>query len=285
MLNRRRRRKRGKCSTNLRIAPPVRCSFGRPADPSAPHFLRAAPRLPRLASRFSGMTFDDFLRRRRLDVDAFRSAEPVRAAQWADWYAQMHPDSFLLQIKMVLNDVRRRYHLAEAPAPPPAVEGAAVPARPSGRRARPVGPTVSDANPTVSDANPTVSDANPTVSDANPTVSDANPTVSNGNPTVSNANPTVSNENTTVSNENTTVSNENTTVSNENPTARPARPRPVIRRPAAGSEVPAAPAEAAPEAAAEQPETVVPAPKPAARPRPIIRRPSPPPAEGEASGE
>ncbi len=84
------------------------------------------------------MEFDDYLRRRRLDVAAFRAAEPARAAQWEAWYSQLHPDSFLLQVKMVLNDVRRRYHLAEAPAPSPPAEGAAP--RAAGRRARPLGP-------------------------------------------------------------------------------------------------------------------------------------------------
>ena len=83
------------------------------------------------------MEFDDFLRRRRLDVAAFRAAEPARTAEWAAWYAQLHPDSFLLQVKQILNDVRRRYHLAEAPAPS-GVEGSAP--RAAGRRARPIGP-------------------------------------------------------------------------------------------------------------------------------------------------
>ena len=84
------------------------------------------------------MNFDGYLRRRRLDPDAFRAADPARAALWAAWYADSHPDSFLLRIKQELNDIRRRYHLAEAPPPPPPAEGAA--ARPSGRRARPIGP-------------------------------------------------------------------------------------------------------------------------------------------------
>lgn len=130
------------------------------------------------------MTFDDFLRRRRLDVGAFRTAEPARAAEWEAWYAQMHADSFLLQVKQVLNDVRRRYHLAEAPAPP-AARPVAPGLRPD-RRARPIGPvtdipilaaeTAPGMPPTKAEMLPAAAETTLTPPEMVPTAAEASPT-------------------------------------------------------------------------------------------------------------
>ncbi|MBK0403294.1 hypothetical protein I5M27_09875 [Adhaeribacter sp. BT258] len=90
------------------------------------------------------MTFEEYLTKRRVNVAAFAAAEPQRFAEWQLWYSQMHPESFYVMVKMVLNDVRRNFWLAEVPKPvvAPASEAAAAgaPARPAGRRAAIPGP-------------------------------------------------------------------------------------------------------------------------------------------------
>ena len=85
------------------------------------------------------MTFEEYLTKRRVNVAAFAAAEPQRFAEWQNWFGQMHPESFYMFVKMVLNDVRRNYWLAEVSKPVVAAETAenqtATPARPAGRRA------------------------------------------------------------------------------------------------------------------------------------------------------
>ena len=63
------------------------------------------------------MTFEEYLTKRRVNVAAFAAGEPPRFAEWQVWYGQMHPESFYLMVKMVLNDVRRKFWLAEVPKP------------------------------------------------------------------------------------------------------------------------------------------------------------------------
>ena len=59
------------------------------------------------------MTFEEYLTKRRIDVAAFAAGDPARFAEWQLWFSQMHPDSFLVEVKMVINDVRRFSVLAE----------------------------------------------------------------------------------------------------------------------------------------------------------------------------
>ena len=84
------------------------------------------------------MTFEQYLTKRRVNVAAFAAAEPQRFAEWQNWFGQMHPESFYMLVKMVLNDVRRNYWLAEVPKPvatPESETAAVAPTRPAGRRA------------------------------------------------------------------------------------------------------------------------------------------------------
>jgi len=80
------------------------------------------------------MTFEEDLTKRRIDVAAFATGDPNRFAEWQHMYSQMHPNSFYVAVKMVINDVRRRFWLAEAikAAPVPVTE---APAKPAARRA------------------------------------------------------------------------------------------------------------------------------------------------------
>lgn len=55
------------------------------------------------------MTFDEYLELKRIDTERFRQAEPTRYAEWEREYKLMHPDSFTVQKKFLLNDTRRKY--------------------------------------------------------------------------------------------------------------------------------------------------------------------------------
>ena len=83
------------------------------------------------------MTFEEYLTKRRINVADFAAAEPQRFAEWHSWFGQMHPESFYMLVKMVLNDVRRKYWLAEVLKPVVTSETAestsTTPARPAGR--------------------------------------------------------------------------------------------------------------------------------------------------------
>src|SRR6476620_2318529 len=94
------------------------------------------------------MTFEEFLTKRRVNVADFAAGEPQRFAEWQQWFGQMHPESFYTMVKMVLNDVRRKFWLAEVPKPVAVAVSneTATPARPAGRRAAISRPAAS-ANP------------------------------------------------------------------------------------------------------------------------------------------
>ena len=55
------------------------------------------------------MTFEEYLRQKRINIEQFRQAEPDRFAEWQREFGQMHPESFTTQKKFLLNDTRRKY--------------------------------------------------------------------------------------------------------------------------------------------------------------------------------
>jgi len=55
------------------------------------------------------LSFVDYLTRKKIDADLFQQAEPVRYAEWEREFIVMHPDSFTVQKKFLLNDTRRKY--------------------------------------------------------------------------------------------------------------------------------------------------------------------------------
>jgi hypothetical protein len=55
------------------------------------------------------MTFPDYLTQKNIDAAAFERAEPALYAEWQRLFDQVHPESFTLQKKFFINDVRRRY--------------------------------------------------------------------------------------------------------------------------------------------------------------------------------
>jgi len=76
------------------------------------------------------MTFEEYLIKKRIHVAAFAAGDPVRFAAWQQMYGQMHPNSFYVAVKMQLNNVRLRYHLAEADIPKPE-PGVSAPEKPA----------------------------------------------------------------------------------------------------------------------------------------------------------
>lgn len=57
------------------------------------------------------MDFVEYLSQKKIDAEAFRSAEPVRYTEWEQLFSAIHPDSFTAQKKFYLNSTRRTYHL------------------------------------------------------------------------------------------------------------------------------------------------------------------------------
>lgn len=57
------------------------------------------------------MSFDEFLVQKKIDAARFRAAEPARFAEWAELFPRLHPESFTMQKKFLINDVRRRHPL------------------------------------------------------------------------------------------------------------------------------------------------------------------------------
>jgi hypothetical protein len=57
------------------------------------------------------MTFTDYLLSKKIDPVQFAAADPKRYAEWAELFASMHPESFTVQKKFLLNPTRRKYLL------------------------------------------------------------------------------------------------------------------------------------------------------------------------------
>lgn len=55
------------------------------------------------------MSFEDYLRGKKIDSDAFRTNEPVLWESWKVEFEQMHPNSFTVQKLNLINPVRRKY--------------------------------------------------------------------------------------------------------------------------------------------------------------------------------
>ncbi|UFH51958.1 hypothetical protein [Spirosoma sp. KNUC1025] len=55
------------------------------------------------------MTFEEYLNQKKIDAGQFEQAEPVRYTEWKNEFREMHPESFTVQKKFLLNDIRRKY--------------------------------------------------------------------------------------------------------------------------------------------------------------------------------
>jgi hypothetical protein len=57
------------------------------------------------------MSFDEYLTAKKIDGQRFKQAEPALYTEWAVLFELVHPDSFTVQKKFLLNAVRRQYLL------------------------------------------------------------------------------------------------------------------------------------------------------------------------------
>lgn len=55
------------------------------------------------------MNFDAYLAQKKIDAGRFRAAEPDLYDEWEAQFRQLHPESFTVQKKFLLNDIRRKY--------------------------------------------------------------------------------------------------------------------------------------------------------------------------------
>lgn len=55
------------------------------------------------------MSFEDYLILKKIDRQRFLESEPERYTEWKEEFQQMHPDSFTVQKKFLLNDTRKKY--------------------------------------------------------------------------------------------------------------------------------------------------------------------------------
>ena len=59
------------------------------------------------------MEFQEYLKAKKIDANAFSKADPARFAEWQSLFVTMHPESFTGHKKFLINEIRRRYHLAD----------------------------------------------------------------------------------------------------------------------------------------------------------------------------
>lgn len=57
------------------------------------------------------MQFNDYLALKKIDAAHFQANEPALYTEWKSLFEQIHPDSFTVQKKFLLNNVRRKHHL------------------------------------------------------------------------------------------------------------------------------------------------------------------------------
>lgn len=55
--------------------------------------------------------FEVFLNSKKIDAKAFLKAEPEVFLEWIKLFSEVHPDSFVMQKKFLINAVRRKYLL------------------------------------------------------------------------------------------------------------------------------------------------------------------------------
>lgn len=70
------------------------------------------------------MDFEAYLVSKKIDSNAFKTAEPVVWNAWNAEFKVMHPNSFTAQKLYLINPVRRKYQLKQVPVQKESVEQA-----------------------------------------------------------------------------------------------------------------------------------------------------------------
>lgn len=82
--------------------------------------------------------FEVFLQSKRIDSEAFRTAEPAVWQSWKEEFDQMHPASFTVQKLNLINAVRRKYIAKNATPITPSVEPNAAATHAAPKSGKPV---------------------------------------------------------------------------------------------------------------------------------------------------
>jgi hypothetical protein len=59
------------------------------------------------------MTFEEYLVSKKIDGVSFKKKQPERYREWQSLFEHLHPESFTMQKKFLLNDLRRLYTLSD----------------------------------------------------------------------------------------------------------------------------------------------------------------------------
>ena len=62
------------------------------------------------------MTFEEYLLKKKINSEAFKTAEPLLYGEWEGLFSQMNPNSFTAQKLYLINPIRRKYQVHESPA-------------------------------------------------------------------------------------------------------------------------------------------------------------------------
>jgi hypothetical protein len=57
------------------------------------------------------MSFEDYLREKKIDTDLFKTSEPARWQEWNTIFVELSPASFTAQKLYLINPIRRKYPL------------------------------------------------------------------------------------------------------------------------------------------------------------------------------
>jgi hypothetical protein len=57
------------------------------------------------------VSFEEYLISKKIDSQAFRSAEPEMWSAWKSEFEQIHPNSFTVRKLNLINPIRRKYRL------------------------------------------------------------------------------------------------------------------------------------------------------------------------------
>jgi hypothetical protein len=61
------------------------------------------------------VTFEEYLISKKIDSAAFKAAEPVRWQEWEQLFSTMSAESFTSQKLYLINPIRRKHQLKDAP--------------------------------------------------------------------------------------------------------------------------------------------------------------------------
>jgi len=70
-------------------------------------------KLPSPLCRFAAVTFEDFLRSKKIDSTALKMGEPSLWSEWSFLFEEMNVASFTAQKLYLINPLRRKYLLKE----------------------------------------------------------------------------------------------------------------------------------------------------------------------------